>query len=477
MDKDLAIYESVPDEFKNSDGSAKKEYIEKVIVEGYKFEPTDEELLAFYLKKKVNGEELPFHVIHEDNVYDYSPEELTGKYELYKTTTEWYFFTKRTAKYLNGKRPDRTAGTTGYWKANGVDRKIRVKGEIIGSKRCLDFFYGLDRKNSKRTNWKMHEYVLAKKNIPPSCKRTRDGKKLLDEYVLCCIYKHDKRRNHQSDDNDEEPEDHNGHQQILGSTLLPQGNDALMATDINRPESSNQGSYFYDNTTTTLKFSNAETGLIHNYENSSSFIVMHPTGLGFLTSNIAEVVDPSANVMDKVNDENNAAFLGAKSYSLGGQNTYIYTGFLEDVNAYRNINETSSCSMQEPKIPNDDAMEKLNGAKHALFNGAKSSSLVEQSSCNSTGLLNDVVNECRKTDGTSVSSVKELENHKGKEVVTSDNVEAKETSGAVIETVEDDLMDKILAEFDSFPRKEQDNMDTDLGDAFWDGLGNITDNI
>jgi hypothetical protein len=47
---------------------------------GYRFLPTDEELVYHYLIKKVLGQPLPSNRIHVDDLYKYHPQDLTSKY-------------------------------------------------------------------------------------------------------------------------------------------------------------------------------------------------------------------------------------------------------------------------------------------------------------------------------------------------------------------------------------------------------------
>ncbi|KAL6493657.1 hypothetical protein OROGR_032436 [Orobanche gracilis] len=44
---------------------------------GYRFMPTDEELIIDYLRKKVNNEPIPISSINEVNIYIFTPKYLT----------------------------------------------------------------------------------------------------------------------------------------------------------------------------------------------------------------------------------------------------------------------------------------------------------------------------------------------------------------------------------------------------------------
>lgn len=45
---------------------------------GFRFHPTDEELVMYYLKRKICGKKLKLGVIRETDVYKWDPEELPG---------------------------------------------------------------------------------------------------------------------------------------------------------------------------------------------------------------------------------------------------------------------------------------------------------------------------------------------------------------------------------------------------------------
>lgn len=45
---------------------------------GFRFSPTDEELISFYLKKKLEGYEKSVEVIVEIEIYKYEPWDLPG---------------------------------------------------------------------------------------------------------------------------------------------------------------------------------------------------------------------------------------------------------------------------------------------------------------------------------------------------------------------------------------------------------------
>nr|GMD07567.1 putative NAC domain-containing protein 94 [Ipomoea batatas] len=95
--------------------------IDDVMLPGFRFHPTDEELVGFYLKRKIQQRPLPIELIKQVDIYKYDP------WDLPKLATtgekEWYFYCPRDRKYRNSARPNRVTGA-GFWKATGTDRPI-----------------------------------------------------------------------------------------------------------------------------------------------------------------------------------------------------------------------------------------------------------------------------------------------------------------------------------------------------------------
>ncbi|KAK6244734.1 hypothetical protein QUC31_011143 [Theobroma cacao] len=149
---------------------------------GFRFHPSDEELIVHYLKNKVTSSPLPASIIAEIDLYKYNPWELPSK-ALFGED-EWYFFSPRDRKYPNGARPNRAAAS-GYWKATGTDKPILTScgTESIGVKKALVFYEGRPPRGTK-TEWIMHEYRLRETMIwTPK----RKGSMRLDDWVLCRV--------------------------------------------------------------------------------------------------------------------------------------------------------------------------------------------------------------------------------------------------------------------------------------------------
>ncbi|XP_077231730.1 NAC domain-containing protein 35-like [Tasmannia lanceolata] len=135
----------------------KDDHEHDVVMPGFRFHPTEEELIEFYLRRKVEGKHFNVELITFLDLYHYDPWELPALAAIGEK--EWYFYVPRDRKYRNGDRPNRVT-TSGYWKATGADRMIRTETlRSIGLKKTLVFYSGKAPKGI-RTSWIMNEYRL-----------------------------------------------------------------------------------------------------------------------------------------------------------------------------------------------------------------------------------------------------------------------------------------------------------------------------
>ncbi|KAJ9171607.1 hypothetical protein P3X46_014948 [Hevea brasiliensis] len=128
-------------------------------VVGYRFHPTDYELVNYFLKRKINDYNDNDSPITETKVCAVEPWDLPGLVHTGSEDQVWYFFCPRDYKYSGSRRSNRTT-KAGYWKPTGKPRKVKNKRkEEIGTKRTL-VFYLKDHPKPRRTKWIMHEYDL-----------------------------------------------------------------------------------------------------------------------------------------------------------------------------------------------------------------------------------------------------------------------------------------------------------------------------
>ncbi|GJU73313.1 FEZ-like protein [Tanacetum coccineum] len=164
--------------------------MDDVMLPGFRFHPTDEELVGFYLKKKIQQRVLPIELIKQVDIYKYDPWDLpslapTGE-------KEWYFYCPRDRKYRNSARPNRVTGA-GFWKATGTDRPIYSSDgtNCIGLKKSLVFYRGRAARGIK-TDWMMHEFRLPSVSQSESSPPKKAFDKSLppnDAWAICRIFK------------------------------------------------------------------------------------------------------------------------------------------------------------------------------------------------------------------------------------------------------------------------------------------------
>ncbi|XP_057492373.1 NAC domain-containing protein 37-like [Actinidia eriantha] len=141
--------------------------MESCVPPGFRFHPTDEELVGYYLKKKVASQKIDLDVIRDIDLYRIEPWDIQERCRIgYEEQNEWYFFSHKDKKYPTGTRTNR-ATMAGFWKATGRDKAVYDKSKLIGMRKTLVFYKGR-APNGQKTDWIMHEYRLeSEENGPP----------------------------------------------------------------------------------------------------------------------------------------------------------------------------------------------------------------------------------------------------------------------------------------------------------------------
>ncbi|XP_009763274.1 NAC domain-containing protein 77-like isoform X1 [Nicotiana tabacum] len=149
--------------------------MEENLPPGFRFHPTDEELITYYLTNKISDFNFTAKAIADVDLNKCEPWDLPAKASMGEK--EWYFFSLKDRKYPTGLRTNR-ATEAGYWKTTGKDKEIFRGGVLVGMKKTLVFYRGRAPKGEK-TNWVMHEYRLETKfGFKPS----------KEEWVVCRVF-------------------------------------------------------------------------------------------------------------------------------------------------------------------------------------------------------------------------------------------------------------------------------------------------
>ncbi|GAV64117.1 NAM domain-containing protein [Cephalotus follicularis] len=158
---------------------------------GFRFHPTDEELVGFYLRRKVDNKPMSIEIIKQIDIYKHEPWDLPKPSS--EGDNEGYFFCKRGRKYRNSVRPNRVTGS-GFWKATGIDKPVYSLGgqgcASIGLKKTLVYYRGSAGKGTK-TDWMMHEFRLPAKDEATNTNLS-NAKSIPQEaevWTICRIFK------------------------------------------------------------------------------------------------------------------------------------------------------------------------------------------------------------------------------------------------------------------------------------------------
>ncbi|GMI64009.1 NAC 007, VASCULAR RELATED NAC-DOMAIN PROTEIN 4, EMBRYO DEFECTIVE 2749 [Hibiscus trionum] len=146
---------------------------------GFRFHPTDEELVDYYLRKKIASKKIDLDVIKDVDLYKIEPWDLQELCRIgSEEQNEWYFFSHKDKKYPTGTRTNR-ATKAGFWKATGRDKAIYLRLSLIGMRKTLVFYKGR-APNGQKSDWIMHEYRLE---------TNENGTPQEEGWVVCRVFK------------------------------------------------------------------------------------------------------------------------------------------------------------------------------------------------------------------------------------------------------------------------------------------------
>ncbi|XP_071701104.1 NAC domain-containing protein 43-like [Rutidosis leptorrhynchoides] len=157
---------------------------------GFRFHPTEEELLHYYLRKKVAYEKIDLDVIRDVDLNKLEPWDIQEKCKIGSTPqNDWYFFSHKDKKYPTGTRTNR-ATAAGFWKATGRDKVIYSSFNRIGMRKTLVFYKGR-APHGQKSDWIMHEYRLDDNMVTNQdpCGSNLCDSSQEDGWVVCRVFK------------------------------------------------------------------------------------------------------------------------------------------------------------------------------------------------------------------------------------------------------------------------------------------------
>ncbi|XP_073145963.1 NAC domain-containing protein 90-like [Henckelia pumila] len=153
---------------------------------GFRFYPTEEEIVSFYLHSKLEAKNPEIdRVIPILDIYQFEPWDLpkqSGEVSL-GDAEQWFFFVPQQEREVRGGRPNRTSAS-GYWKSTGSQCHVYSSGgKVIGVKKSFVFYEGKTPKGTK-TKWKMNEYKVIQQDSPSSVPQLRNEVNVCRVYVV-----------------------------------------------------------------------------------------------------------------------------------------------------------------------------------------------------------------------------------------------------------------------------------------------------
>lgn len=167
---------------------------------GFRFHPTEEELLQYYLRKKVSLQNIDLDVIQDVDLNKLEPWDIQEICKIGSTPqNDWYFFSHKDKKYPTGIRTNR-ATAAGFWKATGRDKVIFSNSRRIGMRKTLVFYKGR-APHGQKSDWIMHEYRLEDNTVSDTDTNTDNVSNIgvvgettqKEGWVVCRIFK---KKNH-----------------------------------------------------------------------------------------------------------------------------------------------------------------------------------------------------------------------------------------------------------------------------------------
>lgn len=130
---------------------------------GFRFITTDEDLVHFYLQRKVDGQPLPPGLITHCDIYAGNPWEILANVKNF----DGYYYVFTNLKRMSKNKIDRRAGS-GIWKGQTTNRFSQAEGKPLWARKA--FVFEVHKKNSDAVGpnngrWHMVEYSVGDEGV------------------------------------------------------------------------------------------------------------------------------------------------------------------------------------------------------------------------------------------------------------------------------------------------------------------------
>ncbi|XP_058742122.1 NAC domain containing protein 52-like [Vicia villosa] len=125
---------------------------------GYRFDPTDDDLMSFYLRKKIFNQPLTFHGILQFDVFQTEPWRLPIDTRNSFSDRKYYFFDVRNGRFEN---MDIRAAGNGEWRIVEKRKEVSLRRSryFIGRKNTFEY-WKMEGTQVVRSEWMMEEFHI-----------------------------------------------------------------------------------------------------------------------------------------------------------------------------------------------------------------------------------------------------------------------------------------------------------------------------
>ncbi|KAL9229407.1 hypothetical protein vseg_004875 [Gypsophila vaccaria] len=155
---------------------------------GFRFRPTDEELVVHYLKRRALSLPLPASVIPDVHAFNFDPCSLPGDLK-----EKRYYFCNKKLEF--GNKFSKVMHTScGFWKISGKCKQILSSGDkndVVGTRNTWRFYQAIANSQPHRhwskTRWIMHQFQLFDSTKNEAYKD--------EDWVVCRIFQRKMKHN------------------------------------------------------------------------------------------------------------------------------------------------------------------------------------------------------------------------------------------------------------------------------------------
>ncbi|XP_024626785.1 NAC domain-containing protein 83 [Medicago truncatula] len=131
--------------------------VEPDLPAGFRFDPTDRQLVECYLTKKILNQPLPTHLFEFD-VFQTEPWRLPRENRYSLEHRKYYFFDLRNRRFQN---MDATPAGNGEWRMVEWNEEFALSNNQLIVRKNTYVYWRVQGSQAVMTQWWMHEFVIS----------------------------------------------------------------------------------------------------------------------------------------------------------------------------------------------------------------------------------------------------------------------------------------------------------------------------